>query len=827
MSEGEQNPIVMENQVKAADLPAVSRVRGDCPICTLSYTALKRQSMTCNYCQFEYCKQCCKQYLLTKSQPQCMKCNAVWNEEFLEQMFPVSWVDGELRQHLNTVIFEQEKSMLSVASQEIYRREIQRRRELLQQRFNNATNTLEECRRRVTLHQNALQTAQQRLPHCAYEHQRAIVERDISIREKAVRDSEMSVRTQEQILEMIIKEIEVFNEQNDEKVSISAISIRCPKSMCKGFLTPKYYCPVCSENFCPDCHVSFGKQTSDAKHKCDSELVKTIRLLSKETKPCPNCKIAIFKLEGCNMMFCTNCNTGFNWLTGEIEKGRIHNPHYFEWMRTRDQRRGEGQAPQVNGDGAGHGECRIGASELRQILTTRQVEKTKYERAMLALNLLIHIEEEMLGHRRLPEYPNRHLDLRIRFVSSKGSMKEEEWKKLLSMDERNYRLQFKARQLIETLRLVLLDIFRRIQAEESYTTMIEDINAVVDYYNEHSRRLYKRYNRRFYNGIEKQRLVETDLPIVEDEAPYDYEVILQTYQKTPEVRLQEVQDTRVLIERIEFLEAPSWLDEEEKKYFSLFQAFQKIRLEQSLKVTSPSFQERVMAFCGTPERNELLHQYDSIVGARIRSTQKKRVNILKNLGHMIYHEVQNFIDAAIRVDIDRTMTITSIGVDTVRGRYTCGWLVPIWSELSFPVHICGFYLNMDLCQAYNLERRALAFRSVEGDHDDQSNVLCTTVSRDQYQSFPSMTSWICHNFVTHFDKYRQHMTPAQLWKSLFDRMRYWVPMLRYMRCIETREIKERFISLLSRLYANLEEDPRYTRKKMLVTENRQIRYIIQ
>jgi hypothetical protein len=38
-------------------------------------------------------------------------------------------------------------------------------------------------------------------------------------------------------------------------------------------------------------------------------------------------------VKNCDQMWCTICKTAFSWKTGQIENGRVHNPHYWEFMR--------------------------------------------------------------------------------------------------------------------------------------------------------------------------------------------------------------------------------------------------------------------------------------------------------------------------------------------------------------------------------------------------------------------------------------------------------------------------------------------------------------
>jgi hypothetical protein len=39
-------------------------------------------------------------------------------------------------------------------------------------------------------------------------------------------------------------------------------------------------------------------------------------------------------VRNCAQIWCTQCRTAFNWNTGKIETGVVHNPHYFEWLKS-------------------------------------------------------------------------------------------------------------------------------------------------------------------------------------------------------------------------------------------------------------------------------------------------------------------------------------------------------------------------------------------------------------------------------------------------------------------------------------------------------------
>jgi hypothetical protein len=82
-------------------------------------------------------------------------------------------------------------------------------------------------------------------------------------------------------------------------------------------------------------------------HVCNPDTIATVKLLQSSSKACPTCTTRITRSEGCDQMWCTQCQTAFSWKTGQIEKGRIHNPHFYEWQR---QHANGGEIPREPGD---------------------------------------------------------------------------------------------------------------------------------------------------------------------------------------------------------------------------------------------------------------------------------------------------------------------------------------------------------------------------------------------------------------------------------------------------------------------------------------------
>jgi len=127
-------------------------------------------------------------------------------------------------------------------------------------------------------------------------------------------------------LEETIPDIRNGNDQEKRKLEFT---YKCTIENCNGFLNGKFECGICENKICKHC-----MEIKNEGHECNEDKKETIKLIRQDTKPCPKCGQLIHKLpNGCDQMYCIKCHTAFSWKTGQLERGTIHNPEYYRWMR--------------------------------------------------------------------------------------------------------------------------------------------------------------------------------------------------------------------------------------------------------------------------------------------------------------------------------------------------------------------------------------------------------------------------------------------------------------------------------------------------------------
>lgn len=140
--------------------------------------------------------------------------------------------------------------------------------------------------------------------------------------------------TEQALIQSIIATIDY------KKTVARTFTMKCPGAECRGFLSTAYKCGICERSTCAQCLIQYpiDDPKGDA-HTCSENDKKTVEEIKKSCRNCPSCGMSIYRIEGCNQMFCTACNTAFDWATGAMLNTRqIHNPHYTDYLRRTGQR---------------------------------------------------------------------------------------------------------------------------------------------------------------------------------------------------------------------------------------------------------------------------------------------------------------------------------------------------------------------------------------------------------------------------------------------------------------------------------------------------------
>lgn len=283
-----------------------TKVAATCSICVES--TYKHLEITCNYCQEKACRKCTQRYLLEAANNHCMFCRKQWNREFLHsQPFTKAFLNGELKHHREDVLLDYHKSLLPETQLEL-------EKELIYK--NLKTKIARESAKHNQLNASVLDDIEKKIQAertRLYNYYKAII--------KSSEDNLKQLKTE-------LRQLQEGENKNQKREFIR----NCVNPDCKGFLSTRWVCGLCETKVCPKCHEKIGENMNS--HTCDSKIVESVKEMEKNTKACPKCAALIYRVEGCDQMWCTVCKTPWSWKTGRvIVSGPIHNPHFYEWQR--------------------------------------------------------------------------------------------------------------------------------------------------------------------------------------------------------------------------------------------------------------------------------------------------------------------------------------------------------------------------------------------------------------------------------------------------------------------------------------------------------------
>jgi hypothetical protein len=414
----------------------------DCTICCETTPKF----VQCIFCEFSACTSCTRRYLTdTESDPHCMNCKKQWSRDIIDSSFPKSFVNNELKKHRENVLLDREKSLLPSTQPEV-------ERELHKRKYHTIIENLYECRRKLT--------------------------NELAMITDQIRDAHHQL---------------YFFGQDERSGDKSHFIRKCPSEGCMGYLSTQWKCGICNLWTCPECHEIKGDQ-KNSEHTCIESNVETAKLINKETRPCPNCATHIYKIDGCDQMFCTNCQTPFSWRTGQkVISGIIHNPHYYQWIRENNN----GQVPRQFGDVQCGGLPSI--YKLNDLI--RRFTNLNRNHNIMEQFFSIHRTTTHIQHAEIPHYEyneinnNTNIDLRVKYMLKE--IDQNTWKNTLQKREKKNNKNLEISQILQMFLDTSIDIFRIVIDEKEYNnleTHLSTFESLRVYSNSSLDKISKRYS---------------------------------------------------------------------------------------------------------------------------------------------------------------------------------------------------------------------------------------------------------------------------------------------------------------------------------------------
>jgi hypothetical protein len=409
-----------------------------CPVCINNFNK-RRVKVTCPKCQNECCRDCFQTFIKnTTGEIYCMHCKHPHDYDFIQQNTTKTFMKVDYKEHIENILLDKEKSLLSETLGEL-QNEITAenlRQEYEQIRLNKGYEvSVVDTEKQIIINKIRQYQILEKLKKISYtdeikklkeEYAEFKSKSDLLLEEYENLDIEMQIK---------ISEIGSNTETKERKKFIKP----CPAPDCRGLLSTQYVCGLCSTKVCPDC-LEIKK---DKEHACKPEDVATAKLIKESTKPCPKCGVSIHRIDGCSHLFCVECKTAFDYITGKIHTGGNSNPLYWQW------RQSQGDATTE------HQECpEMTAPIIQNIIVG--ISTADYELSQKLQDIMylaIHLRDYEMPRLEI-DYIEENKDLRKDYL--KKQISEYDWKIQL---QRRYKDSIKRKDIRNVYQIFVVETF--------------------------------------------------------------------------------------------------------------------------------------------------------------------------------------------------------------------------------------------------------------------------------------------------------------------------------------------------------------------------------
>lgn len=427
----------------------MSKKKEICGICCEKMNISNKKDIKCLYCNYIACRECIAQFLLINiNEPNCMNCKNVWNREFLCNNFTKTFINNDYRDYRQKLLLDKEKALLP-ATQIIV----------------EAMNNKKKLQKTLSEYLIEFNTKKQQLHD------------EINLNESIINGKTINVQ---------------------KKVFIR----KCGVEDCRGFLSEQWKCGLCDTTTCNKCLEILNQDKNlDLEHNqenihvCKEENIESAKLISKDSKPCPKCAALIFKIDGCNQMWCVLCHTAFSWVTGQIETSRIHNPHYYEMLRNMSA---NGEIPREQENICNDDDIGMPNNNQIEILLLTKRNKSEYnifkEKILKITRGIFHVLYHHPNNFQ-QKYDKEKRNLRISYIYN--YITEEQWKIELQRKDKKYQKALNLYQVSKTLDNIGGDIIRSIQTK-NINTICDDFEKLRNNINDGLYQIGKQFSDSYY-----------------------------------------------------------------------------------------------------------------------------------------------------------------------------------------------------------------------------------------------------------------------------------------------------------------------------------------